>query len=234
MLGHVFRRSQLSDLLDEVFIATPDDEIVKYIENIDGKAILTSPTHTRASDRVAEAVRIIETDLATKLEIVVMIQGDEPLIHPAMISEVTEPLLEDPSIQVANLMGLIMTDEELRDPNEIKVVTDLENNALYFSRQPIPTRWGQAEAQGRYKQICVIPFQRDFLLEYANLTPTPLEILESIDMLRVLEHGYKVKMIPTDYQVYSVDTPEDLKKVDVIMARDKLFQTYSKSLLLSD
>ena len=145
-----------------------------------------------------------------------MVQGDEPMTDPEMINEAVKPMIEDNSILVTNLLGPIKNDKEFEDRNCIKVVTDLENNALFFSREPIPTRF-KTEQIPMGKQVCIIPFRRDYLIEYTKLKPTPLEIVESIDMMRILEHGMKVKMIPTKYDSYAVDTIEDLKRVEKLM-----------------
>ena len=132
-----------------------------------------------------------------------------------------QPLLDDPEIQVVNLLGKIETDEEFEDRNCIKVVCDLKLNAMYFSREPIPTRCKVDNIQ-MSKQVCIIPFRREFLLKYISLEPTPLEIAESVDMMRVLEHGYKVRMTPTQFVSYAVDTPDDLKRVQALMQAGKL------------
>jgi 3-deoxy-manno-octulosonate cytidylyltransferase (CMP-KDO synthetase) len=145
-----------------------------------------------------------------------MVQGDEPMTHPDMITEAVQPMLDDPFIQVVNLLGEIKDEAEFEDRNCIKVVCDLESNAIYFSREPIPTRI-KTDGISMKKQVCVIPFRRDYLLEYTRLEPTPLEKIESIDMLRVIENGMKVRMIPTLYSSQSVDTVEDLRKVEKIM-----------------
>ena len=126
-------------------------------------------------------------------------------------------MLEDSSIQVTNLLGEIESTDEFEDRNCIKVVCDLQRNALYFSREPIPTR-SKAALIPMGKQVCIIPFRRDFLLEYTRMPPTPLEIAESVDMMRVLEHGFKVRMIPTGHVSHAVDTPADLRKVEKLMA----------------
>jgi 3-deoxy-manno-octulosonate cytidylyltransferase (CMP-KDO synthetase) len=141
-----------------------------------------------------------------------MVQGDEPMIQPEMISEAVKPMLDDEQIKVVNLMGQITSIQEFEDRNCIKVVCDKNGNALYFSREPIPTR-AKTNNITMNKQVCVIPFRRDYLIEYTNLIPTPLEIAESVDMMRVLEHGDKVRMVPTKHPSYSVDTPEDLIRV---------------------
>jgi 3-deoxy-manno-octulosonate cytidylyltransferase (CMP-KDO synthetase) len=145
------------------------------------------------------------------------VQGDEPMTHPEMITEALQPMLKDPSVQVVNLLGEIKDVAEFRDRNCIKVVCDLAMNALYFSREPIPTDC-KIDATTMKKQVCVIPFRRNYLLEYTNLEPTPLEITESIDMLRVLEHGMKVRMVPTKYPTRSVDTPQDLQLVEKLLS----------------
>ncbi len=226
MVGHVYLRSKMSKLLSEVYIATCDEEIRDYINSIGGKAIMTADTHERASDRTAEALEYIEKETGQKVDIVVMIQGDEPLVFPEMIDEATLPLIRSKDVLVSNLMAPLKSDEEHKDHNEVKVVTDIENNALYFSREPIPSKWKIGDRVIKQKQVCIIPFQRDFLLKFNSLTPTPLEIAESVDMMRVLEHGYKVHMIPTKFEVYSVDTHEDLLKVEKIMENDPLYLNY--------
>ncbi|MEE8042241.1 MAG: 3-deoxy-manno-octulosonate cytidylyltransferase [Pseudomonadales bacterium] len=227
MIGHVWFRCRQSKLLDAVYIATCDQEIADYASSIGAPCIMTKDTHERCTERTAEAVSILESRGEVSPDIVVMIQGDEPMTTPEMIDTALAPMLNEPSIQVVNLMAPIATAEEHADPNEIKVVTDLASNALYFSRQPIPTRAraGQA-APPISKQVCVIPFRRDFLLEFDTLAPTPLEIAESIDMLRVLEHGRDVRMAPTDAVSFSVDTESDRQRVERAMTGDPLMASY--------
>ena len=212
MIGHVYDNVKKNCLINEVAVATCDDEIYNYIESIGGKAVMTSDAHERASDRCAEAMIKIENSDNKKYDIVIMIQGDEPMIHPDMITEAISPMLDDPKILITNLLGKIESNDEFEDKNCIKVVCDLNNNALYFSREPIPTR-AKEETIPMGKQICVIPFRRDFLIEYNGLEQTPLEIAESVDMIRILEHGLTVRMVPTNYQTHAVDTPDDLGKV---------------------
>jgi 3-deoxy-manno-octulosonate cytidylyltransferase (CMP-KDO synthetase) len=218
MIGHVYERVSKCNLLVKTVVATCDQEILEYIESIGGEVVMTSDHHERASDRCTEALVYLEKKYGIKYDIIVMVQGDEPMTHPNMITEVVTPMLNDPEILVSNLLGNIENIEELKDRNCIKVVCDLNSDALYFSREPIPTRkFGKVEMK---KQVCIIPFRREFLLRYNSLEQTPLEIAESVDMMRVLEHGLKVKMIPTAYNTHAVDTVEDLKKVEELM-RDK-------------
>jgi 3-deoxy-manno-octulosonate cytidylyltransferase (CMP-KDO synthetase) len=226
MIGHCLKRSLMSKTLSEVYVATCDKEIFDYVISIDGKAILTSETHERASDRVAEALNIVEKRDNQKVDIVVMLQGDEPMTTPEMIDLAIQPLLKSDAVLVSNLYNEIKSVREFNNPNEVKVVIDNENNALYFSREPIPSRKKGYLSIPMYKQVCVIPFRRDFLIEYNKLKQTPLEIIESIDMLRILENGIKIKMVKIDQDNFSVDTPMDLKNVISKMSDDKLMSLY--------
>lgn len=226
MVGHVYLRSKLAKSLKDVYIATCDEEIKEYCEKNGMNAVMTKDTHERASDRTAEAMLKIEKKTGKRLDIVVMIQGDEPMIYPEMIQESIRPMLKDKDVQIVNLMAPLKSQEEQGDPNAVKVVTDLESSALYFSREPIPSWKKGAKEVPMYKQVCIIPFRRDFLIKFNKLKMTPLEVVESVDMLRVLEHGYKVKMVRTKYDTYSVDTEEDLRKVENLMLKDRLMKGY--------
>ena len=226
-VGHVYSRSKMSHTLENVYIATCDKEIADYSSSINAKAIMTANTHERASDRTAEAMLKIETETKQKIDCVVMIQGDEPMLYPEMINQAVAPLLQDKTIQVVNLMSKVKSKKEHKNPNEIKVVVDSSNFALYFSRAPIPSWKKGAKEIPIYKQVCIIPFTRQFLLKFNELDPKALEVAESVDMLRVLEHGYKVKMVKTQFETYSVDTPEDLAFVEKLMKNDPLLSKYT-------
>ncbi len=217
MIGHVLERVVACPTITLAAVATCDREICDYVHSVGGIAVMTSNGHERASDRCAEALLLLESERGTRFDIVVMVQGDEPMIRPEMIDEALVPMREDPNVLVSNLLGTIESEEEFEDRNCIKVVCDLHGDALYFSREPIPTRFRSAQPP-RGKQICVIPFRRDFLLEYTALAPTPLEIAESVDMMRVLEHGRKVRMVPTQHSTAAVDTPADLARVERLMS----------------
>lgn len=227
MIGHVYFRSKMCEILDAVYVATCDKEIEEYCLANGMNVVMTKDTHERASDRTAEAMMKIERQESGKIEIVVMIQGDEPMLFPEMIDDAVNPMRADESIQVTNLMSFLKTQKEHEDPNEVKVVVDENDFALYFSREPIPSRKKTKKEIPMRKQVAIIPFRRDFLIKFNELSSTPLEEIESVDMLRVLEHGYRVKMVPVREKTYSVDTPEDLKKVKELMKNDKLIQLYS-------
>lgn len=219
MIGHVYERVVDSPLLSMTAVATCDQIIYDYITSIGGKAVMTADNYERASDRCAEALLKVESEFGIRYDIVVMVQGDEPMTNSVMISEAIQPMLVDPGVHVVNLMGAIRNNSEFEDRNCIKVVCDLNSDAMYFSREPIPTRSKVVSPPVR-KQVCVIPFRRDYLIEYTQLSPTPLELVESIDMMRVLEHGRKVRMVPTQFTSFSVDTPSDLAKVEDFLRLD--------------
>jgi 3-deoxy-manno-octulosonate cytidylyltransferase (CMP-KDO synthetase) len=229
MIGHCYFRSKMCSLLDDVYVATCDQEIVDYINSIGGKAVMTKDTHERASDRVLEAMLKIEAESGRKVDVVVLIQGDEPMTTPKMIEQAVTPMANDPKINVINLTSKIQDQDEFEDPNEIKVVLNHKMEALYFSRSPIPSlsKYKKSDAP-KYKQVCIIPFRREFLIRYSDLQPSSLEIVESIDMNRVLQHGYAVQMIETEEVSYSVDTQEDLAFVEDAMKNDPLMKTYLK------
>ena len=216
MIEMVYQHASGSRLASEVAVATCDREISTLIRERGGNAIMTSDAHTRATDRTAEALLILEESVGVPFEIVVMLQGDEPTVSPAQIDAVIEALIEDESIDVVNLWGPMDSVEEFQDPNCIKVVANLSNDALYFSRIPIP-HGADFNDPSVGKQVCVIGFKRDYLLQYLNLEPTPLEILESIDMNRILQHGGKVRLIRTDSSTQPVDEPHDIPRVEKIL-----------------
>jgi len=225
MIGHVWKRVALALGGENTFVATCDREIYDYIESVGGRAVMTADTHERCTDRTAEALHAIEADLG-QVDVVVMVQGDEPLVTPAMIQDSVAPLAEDPSVMVVNLMGDLKTTAEFDDPNEVKVVVDANSDALYFSREPIPSRKKGAGTVPMRKQVCIIPFRREALLAFNALPPTPLEQIESVDMLRLLEHGRKVRMVPTADPNIGVDTEADLAVAEALMAGDPVFASY--------
>jgi 3-deoxy-manno-octulosonate cytidylyltransferase (CMP-KDO synthetase) len=220
MIEHVFRRAKLCSQLDEVYVATCDHDIRDVASAFGAKVIMTAANHERATDRVAEAVEHFSAD------IVVMIQGDEPMITPEMIETALEPFRSDPSTNCVNLVHRIESHQDFIDRNTIKVVADLNGNALYFSRSPIPHVQFEETTAKVFKQICVIPFRQECLREFARLPASPLEISESIDMLRLLEHGRSVRLLETTVATHAVDTPADLRQVAMLMSRDPLLREY--------
>lgn len=219
MIEHVYRRTRMSPAVDETYVATPDEAIKKETESFGGDAIMTGQ-HPRATDRVAEAAEGLDAD------IVVVMQGDEPLIYPDMLEDAIAPV-RDGDAKVTNLAKPIPKEGEYRDSNNVKVVVDEDWNALYFSRAPIPyIHEGKYADAPVYHQVCVIPFEREMLFKFISLEETPLEQIESVDMLRLLENGYKVRLVETERETYPVDTPEDHEKVNKMMADDELLKSY--------
>lgn len=228
MIGHVYFRSKMASLLKDVYVATCDREIADYIESIGGKAIMTADTHERASDRCAEAVIKIEEKSAMSIDYVAMIQGDEPMVMPEMINDLIKPVLNDPSIKITNLINEIKIEEEFISPNVVKVVLDLNDYALYFSREPIPSKKKYIGNIPMWKQLGIILFEKNLLIEYTHLKPTPLEIIESVDMNRLLEHDIKIKMVKTEFISSGVDVPEDVPYVERQLRKDPLISNYLK------
>jgi 3-deoxy-manno-octulosonate cytidylyltransferase (CMP-KDO synthetase) len=226
MIAHCFIRSSLCSILDDVYVATCDDEILSYIHSIGGNAIMTSHSHERASERTAEALLNIESKLKNvQYDIIVMIQGDEPLIDPRMIDEVVEPLIHGNKM-VSNLRAVLNDADEIVNSNNVKVVSDLNDNALYMSREPIPSSKKHSQNFTTYRQLGLIAFTREAILKFITLETTMLEIIESVDMNRFLEHRIPIYMVTTKYDSDAVDTPEDLLRVEMKMKDDHLFIMY--------
>jgi len=220
MIEHVYRRTAMSESVGNTYVATPDDEIQEEVESFGGEVIMTG-SHTRATDRVAEAAEGLDSD------IVIVMQGDEPLVYPDMVDDAVEPIMKEDGIRCTNLAKSIDTEDAFRNTNNVKVVADENWNALYFSREPIPNLHNVSlEEVDVYKQVCVIPFEREFLFDFTSMEETRLEKIESIDMLRLLENGYGVRLVETDRNVYSVDTPDDHEIVNKIMEQDPIFEEY--------
>lgn len=215
MLQHIVERVQLCKEIDQVAIATCDQEIIDHVQSLGHQAIMTSNLHERASDRCAEAVTKLEKSKKTKYDIVVMVQGDEPMTDPRMLSDVLKPFTDDPNLQVVNLYADIQPGE-FASTNCVKVVMDLIGNALYMSRAPIPVSMDSVERPSG-KQLGLIAFRRQALQKFTELTPTPLEVNESVDMLRFLEHGIKIRMQRTIYLTHAVDIPSDIAEVERLM-----------------
>ena len=221
MIEHIYKRVAMSKSLHATYIATCDEEIREVAQGFGAQVIMTADTHERASDRVAEAVEKLDADL------IVMVQGDEPMTHPDMIDAAIAPFENNPGLGCVNLVRKIDNEADYMDFNTIKVVMNRQNDALYMSRRPIPSlaKSGFVNTEA-YKQVCIIPFRREILFQYTNLSPTPLEQLESVDMLRLLEHGLSVRMVHTEFNTQAVDTPADLAKVEKLMNDDLLLSRY--------
>ncbi|MBI5874406.1 MAG: 3-deoxy-manno-octulosonate cytidylyltransferase [Deltaproteobacteria bacterium] len=228
MIQWVYERAGKARLVHDVVAATDDKRIFDAVKGFGGKAVMTSASHKSGTDRLAEAAANIKCD------VVVNVQGDEPLIEPEMIDEAVKPLVDDSEVYMATLKTKILDAEELNNQNVVKVVTDQNGFALYFSRLPIPYVREQENPPsspfskggkegdfskdgkgglGHYKHIGLYVYRKDFLLKYAKMQPTPLEDAEKLEQLRALENGYKIKVVETKYNSIGVDTKEDLERV---------------------
>jgi 3-deoxy-manno-octulosonate cytidylyltransferase (CMP-KDO synthetase) len=213
MVQHVVERAREARLLTEVLVATDDRRILEAVTAFGGRACMTSPEHPSGTDRIAEVVRSRPCDL------VVNIQGDEPLLDPAMIDRAVEPLLQDPGLEMGTL-ARPMGREEALDPSKVKVVVDRRGCALYFSRARIPHVREDAtpESDRPYLlHIGLYVYRREALLRFAGLAPTPLEAQERLEQLRALEHGMRIRVVVTEHQSFGVDTPADLERVKRLM-----------------
>jgi 3-deoxy-manno-octulosonate cytidylyltransferase (CMP-KDO synthetase) len=228
MIGHCFFRTRMSSRLEAVYVATCDQAIYEYINDRGGQAVMTGDHHERATDRTAEAIEIIERQSGAEVDVVVMVQGDEPMVLPEMINSLVEPFLTDPDLMVTNLMAPIGSHEQFEDPGVVKVVVDLDQNALYFSREPIPSlKKAGNNPVPMLKQTGLIAFRRSYLVRFGEMNQTPLEKIESVDMMRVLENGGRIRMVMSSSDLLSVDTETDLHRVEAVMARDPLVKAYS-------
>ncbi len=215
MVQHVYERAGRAGLVDDVMVATDDRRVVDVVEGFGGKVVLTSPHLRSGTDRVAEAVEGLD------VEIVVNLQADEPLVEPDMIDSAIKPLVDDPAIPLCTLKTRIRDEREFRDPNVVKVVTDRAGFALYFSRSPLPYfpegGFGGSEGGSAYKHIGLYVYRKDFLMDLSGLESTPLEGIEGLEQLRALEYGYRIRVVETHHNPVSVDTPEDLERVRLLM-----------------
>ncbi len=206
MLEHVWERVKMARELTSAVIATDDQRIYDEARRFGATVRMTRSDHISGTDRVAE---IASADTA---DLIVNIQGDEPLIDPSAIDSAVRPLLEEPAIRMGTLKKRIEDPREISDPNVVKVVTDRFQNAIYFSRSTIPfVRSGGSPVY--YKHIGLYVYRRDFLMQYSDLQIGPLEEAERLEQLRALENGFKIRVVETDYESLGVDTPEDLARV---------------------
>ena len=207
MLQHVYERASQSRYLTSTIIATDDDRVYEAAHAFGGRVRMTRGDHASGTDRAAEVAS------SENAELVVNIQGDEPLIDPAAIDAAILPLVHESEISMGTLKKRIEDPREVHDPNVVKVVTNHSGDAIYFSRCPIPFVRGQAPPPVHYKHIGLYVYRRDFLLGYPSLRAGPLEQAERLEQLRALENGYSIRVVETEYESFGVDTPDDLERV---------------------
>ena len=228
MIEHVYRRSKQAKLTEETIVATCDKEIFDFIISIGGEAIMTSNDHQRASDRCSEALMSINKKSSVNFDSIVMVQGDEPLVDPDQIDKTVDLFNKQPKTFVSNFAGPFHDVDELQSKNSIKVVASVDGNALYFSRNIIPFV-PESNLEVYKKQVCIIGFSNNTLSEYSKLSTTSLEEMESIDMLRVIQHGHKVKLIFTNKITLPVDVKSDIQRVENLIEQDALYFSLFRS-----
>lgn len=212
MIQHVYERACQAKMPDEVVVATDNELVEKAVLDFGGKAVMTSPDHPSGTDRLAE-VALMYPDV----DVIVNVQGDEPMIPPEVIDNLAAVFEADPELNMAT-MKVQMDEEDYDNPAAVKVVTDLNGYALYFSRSLMPYPRNKPEGFKVFKHVGIYAYRRSFLLKYAALNPTPLEKTESLEQLRALENGYKIKVLESDFKGIGVDTPEDLAAVNKLFA----------------
>ena len=210
MIQHVYERVQRTKIVSHTAVATDDERIAAAVRKFGGQAVMTSLAHRSGTDRIAEAVAIlgVKDD-----DIVVNIQGDQPLFEPSQIDEVAGPLLADPALPMATLIYKIVRSEEITHPNAVKVVFDHEHFAIYFSRSTIPYVRGGRQDVSYYKHHGIYAYRRSFLTVFTGLSEGALERLEALEQLRAIEYGYRIKVVLTPHDSVEVDTPEELERV---------------------
>jgi len=221
MIEHVWRRVKLNPKINSVYIVTCDEEIKRRAEDFGATVIMTSDKHERCTDRVAEGCsKLLEQGDA--FDVVLNVQGDEPLLNPDSLDLLLNPFLENENVACVNLMEILETEAEINSDNNVKIVFDKNNLALYFSRLPIPT----GVHHRHYKQLGLYGFTREAIEKYSSMEQTPFEIAESDDMLRFVDNGMPVKMVLAPGKTFGVDSPDDHMKVSALMEKDTLFPRY--------
>lgn len=215
MICRVWQRASRAASVSDVIVATDDERILQAVEKFSGRAMMTRADHKTGTDRLAEVA-----EKFPDADVIVNVQGDEPLIEPALIDELVAEF-SDAELQMATVATELTVAAEMNNPNNVKVILDRFNNALYFSRSliPYPRNAGKSKV---FKHIGIYAYRRNFLLDYAKMEPTPLEQSESLEQLRALENGYKIRVIKSSCRFVGVDTEEDLQLVNEIYRREEI------------
>lgn len=208
MIERVYEQVNKATEISDALVATDDERVEKAVQKFGGIAVMTNPHHLTGTDRLAEVAKLYED-----IDVIINVQGDEPLIDPELVNRLAKLFKEDTSVVMATVSCPLL-EEEYNEPSCVKVVTNLQGNALYFSRSLVPYP-RNAFKKKPSKHVGIYAYTREFLLAYAEMEPTPLELTESLEQLRVLENGYTIKVIETDKRFFGVDTPEDLEEVSM-------------------
>ena len=226
MILHLYERCRLFKGFERVVVATCDSEIFELIEDYGGEVVMTAETHERCTDRTYEAVKVLELDLKSS-DFVLMVQGDEILVSPRMLEKMVNTFAQKQAPAI-NVVSRLTDSVSHDDPNTVKVVANSEGRAIYLSRAPIPSR-SRSDLVPMYQQTGIIGFSAAFLKKFGELEPTPLEIVESIDMLRVIEHNLTLNLVFIDSETVGVDTKADLKRAESLLRSDSFIKQYLAS-----
>jgi 3-deoxy-manno-octulosonate cytidylyltransferase (CMP-KDO synthetase) len=220
MIQHVVERARQVALLSRVVVATDDERIAGAVRAFGGEVVLTRPDHATGTDRLAEAAGLLDI---SEQDIIVNIQGDQPLFPAEVVAQVAGPLLEDPALPMATLIYKIVRPEEINDPNHVKTVFDRHGNALYFSRAPIPFQRNPDEPDRPtyYKHLGFYAYRKGFLLTFVGLPEGEWERFEKLEQLRALEYGYRIRVVVTDHDSIEVDTPKDIDRVEEVLHQQR-------------
>ncbi len=211
MIQHVFEQASRAQLPDQVIVATDDSRVYDAVKGFGGNAVMTREDHPNGTSRLAEVA-----EKYPDVDVIVNVQGDEPMIPPEVIDALAEAFVKEPDLKMAT-MKVLMDEADYDNPAAVKVVTDKDGYALYFSRSLMPYPRNRNGFFKVYKHVGIYAYTRDFLLQYAGMAPTPLEQVESLEQLRVLENGYRIKVLESDFKGVGVDTPEDLAAVNRLL-----------------
>ena len=224
MIEHVRRRTCLSDAIDDVVVATCDQEIADVVTGYGGKAVMTANTHERCTDRVEEAAQ------KTELDIVVVVQGDEPLFDPCILQQMVQPFLLNDKVECTNLLSLIRDEQDLQDEDIVKAVLTESNDVMCYSRSPIPFQRVRNNIP-LYRQTGLSAFSKNFLQTFSALAPTSHEVTESVDFLRILGHGHPIRGVVFDGRLVGVDRPEDVNVVENLLRKDPIQRKFYEQML---
>lgn len=221
LIQHVYERAKACPEISEVYVATDNERIFQCVQEFGGKAVMTEMKHPTGTDRVAEATQKMNLD---KEDLIVNVQGDQPNFHPSAISDLLTPLREDPDIPMSTLKYRITDEEEIDDPNHVKMVTDKEEFALFFSRSPIPSYFNSKSHKIYYKHLGFYAYRRDFLAKFNSLPVGVLESAEKVEALRALENGFRIKVVETPFDSVEIDRPGDIKRAEEQMTNSIGYQ----------
>jgi len=228
MIGHCYIRTSMSKLLTDCYVATPDRSIDDYIKSIGGDSVMTSHKHKMCHDRVVEAVLKLEKKKKFKYDIILNVQGDLPMVFPDMVDELVKPLIKNKNVETTTMIDQILAKKDFFDPNRVKTVIDKNKDLIFVSREPIPSIKKTKSNFRKYKHVAIRAYKRKFFTKISKFKLTPIENIEGIDELRILENGLKIRTVFTRRITETVDTQNDLNKVSKMMIKDVLLKKYKK------